>query len=153
MLKFAYFREKVLINPELLRLLETNDVLDVLRDSVSYQFQKLSNVEKTNEGREWYAELPAIVREKFDNYKEDYDKLSRILKSEHNEIKNEMNKGYYYWRLIRSACNTYRNDLKEYDIQLGQEFNLKGTKAISENNLLDDCIVVLDQHAVEDHDS
>ena len=143
----------LLINPELLRLLETNDVLDVIRDSVSYQFQKISNVEKTNEGREWYAELPAIVKGKFDNYREDYEKLSRILKSEDKEMKNEMNKGYYYWRLIRSACNTYRNDLKEYDMQLNQEFNLQETKAISENNLLDECIIVLDQHAVENHDS
>ena len=141
-----------MINPELWRLLETNDFLDVLRDSVSYQLQKLSNVEKTNEGRDWYAELPVIVKEKFDNYKEDYEKLSRILKSESNEIKNEMNKGYYFWRLIRSACNTYRNDLKEYDMQLSQEFNLQETRAISENNLLDECIDVLEKHAVENND-
>ncbi|KEQ56246.1 hypothetical protein AAA799E16_00871 [Marine Group I thaumarchaeote SCGC AAA799-E16] len=140
-----------MINPELLRLLETNDVLDVLRDSVSYQLQKLNNVEKTSEGRDWYAELPAIVKGKFDNYKEDYEKLLRILQSDN--LSEEMNKGYYYWRLIRSACNTYRNDLKEYDLQLSQEFNLQETKAISENDLLNECIGVLEQHAVENHDS
>ena len=78
-----------MINPELLRLLETNNTLDVLKDSVSYQLQKLSNVEKTSEGRDWYAELPQIVKEKFDNYKEDYEKLSRILDSE--KIQEEMN--------------------------------------------------------------
>jgi len=130
-----------MINPEILRLLETNNTLDVLKDSVSYQLQKLNNVEKTNEGRDWYAELPQIVKEKFDNYKEDYEKLSRILDSE--KIQEEMNKGYYYWRLLRSACNTYRNDLKEYDLQLSQEFNLQETKAISENESLDECIGVL----------
>lgn len=30
----------------------------------------------------WYQELPQIVREKFDNYKSDYDHLSRIFKLE-----------------------------------------------------------------------
>ncbi|WP_255430841.1 hypothetical protein [Candidatus Nitrosopumilus sp. SW] len=136
-----------MINPELLRLIETNDTLDVLKDSVSYQLQKLNNVEKTNEGRDWYAELPTIVREKFDNYKVDYERLSRILESD--QMKDEMNKGYYYWRLLRSACNTYRNDLKEYDLQLSQEFNLQETKAISENESLDECIGVLEHHVVE----
>ena len=140
-----------MINPELLRLLETNDVLDVLRDSVSYQLQKLSNVEKTSEGRDWYAELPTIVKEKFDNYKADYEKLTRILESD--DLKDEMNKGYYYWRLMRSACNTYRNDLKEYDLQLNQEFNLQETQAISENTLLDECIGTLEHHVVENHNS
>ena len=140
-----------MINPEILRLLETNNTLDVLKDSVSYQLQKLNNVEKTNEGRDWYAELPQIVKEKFDNYKEDYEKLSRILDSE--KIQEEMNKGYYYWRLLRSACNTYRNDLKEYDLQLSQEFNLQETKAISENESLDECIGVLEHHVVENHES
>ena len=140
-----------MINPELLRLLETNDILDVLNDSVSYQLQKLNNVEKTSEGRDWYAELPQIVKGKFDNYKEDYEKLSRILQSD--QMKDEMNKGYYYWRLLRSACNTYRNDLKEYDLQLSQEFNLQETKAISENELLDECISVLEHHVVENNES
>ncbi|QDI89677.1 hypothetical protein Nisw_03055 [Candidatus Nitrosopumilus sp. SW] len=130
-----------------MRLIETNDTLDVLKDSVSYQLQKLNNVEKTNEGRDWYAELPTIVREKFDNYKVDYERLSRILESD--QMKDEMNKGYYYWRLLRSACNTYRNDLKEYDLQLSQEFNLQETKAISENESLDECIGVLEHHVVE----
>ncbi|RMW35675.1 MAG: hypothetical protein EA443_02145 [Nitrosopumilus sp.] len=134
-----------------MRLLETNNTLDVLKDSVSYQLQKLNNVEKTNEGRDWYAELPQIVKEKFDNYKEDYEKLSRILDSE--KIQEEMNKGYYYWRLLRSACNTYRNDLKEYDLQLSQEFNLQETKAISENESLDECIGVLEHHVVENNES
>lgn len=140
-----------MINPEILRLLETNNTLDVLKDSVSYQLQKLNNVEKTTEGRDWYAELPQIVKEKFDNYKEDYEKLSRILDSD--KIKEEMNKGYYYWRLLRSACNTYRNDLKEYDLQLSQEFNLQETKAISENESLDECIGVLEHHVVENNES
>ena len=140
-----------MINPELLRLLEANNTLDILKDSTSYQLQKLNNVEKTSEGRDWYAELPQIVKEKFDNYKEDYEKLSRILDSE--KIQEEMNKGYYYWRLLRSACNTYRNDLKEYDLQLSQEFNLQETKAISENESLDECIGVLEHHVVENHES
>jgi len=60
-----------------------------------------------------------------------------------------MNKGYYYWRLLRSACHTYRNDLIEYDQQLSQEFNLQATEAISDNAVLNDCIEVLDQHAIE----
>jgi len=144
-----------MINPELLRLLEANNTLnntlDVLKDSTSYQLQKLNNVEKTSEGRDWYAELPQIVKEKFDNYKEDYEKLSRILNSD--KIQEEMNKGYYYWRLLRSACNTYRNDLKEYDLQLSQEFNLQETKAISENESLDECIGTLEHHVVENHES
>ena len=140
-----------MINPELLRLLEANNTLDILKDSTSYQLQKLNNVEKTSEGRDWYAELPQIVKEKFDNYKEDYEKLSRILNSD--KIQEEMNKGYYYWRLLRSACSTYRNDLKEYDLQLSQEFNLQETKAISENESLDECIGVLEHHVVENHES
>ncbi len=140
-----------MINPELLRLLETNDILDVLKDSVLYQLQKLNNVEKTSEGRDWYAELPQIVKEKFDNYKGDYEKLSRFLQSD--QMNEEMNKGYYYWRLLRSACNTYRNDLKEYDLQLSQEFNLQETKAISENESLDECISVLEHHVVENNES
>ena len=132
-----------------MKLLERNDVLDTLKDSVTYQLQKIINVEKTTEGRDWYQELPEIVKAKFDNYKADYENLSRILTSEHEEIKTEMNKGYYYWRLIRSACNTYRNDLVEYDQQLNQEFNLRETEAISDNAVLDECIGVLDQHAIE----
>jgi len=132
-----------------MKLLETNDVLDVLRDSVTYQMQKFYNVEKTSEGQDWYRELPQIVRAKFDNYKVDYEHLLRILKLEHDQIKNEMNKGYYYWRLLRSACNTYRNDLVEYDQQLNQEFNLQETEAISDNMVLNECIGVLDQHVIE----
>lgn len=138
-----------MINPELMQLLETSDVLDVLGDSVSYQLQKIHNVQRTNEGRDWYDELPKIVRGKFDSYREDYDHLSRILKLEPEQIRTEMNKGYYYWRLLRSACHTYRNDLVEYDQQLSQEFNLQATEAISDNIVLNDCIEVLDQHAVE----
>ncbi len=139
-----------MINPKLVKLLETIDVLDIMKDSVVYQLQKIQNVEKTAEGRDWYNELPQIVREKFDNYKTDYENLSGILKSEHEQIKTEMNKGYYYWRLIRSACNTYRNDLIEYDDQLNQDFNLKSTDAISDNAALNECIGILDKHVTED---
>lgn len=138
-----------MINPELMRLLETSDVLDVLGDAVSYQLQKIHNVQRTNEGRDWYNELPKIVKGKFVSYREDYEHLSGILKLEQEQIKTEMNKGYYYWRLLRSACHTYRNDLMEYDQQLSQEFNLQATEAISENAVLNDCIEVLDQHAIE----
>ncbi|WP_249111152.1 hypothetical protein [Nitrosopumilus sp. K4] len=138
-----------MINPELMKLLESIDVLDMLRDSVTYQLQKLRNVEKTSEGRDWYQELPQIVKEKFDNYKTDYEHLDQILKLEPEQINVEMNKGYYYWRLIRSACTTYRNDLSDYDQQLFQEFNLKETEAISDNIILNKCIGVLDQHVVE----
>ena len=134
-----------------MRLLETNDDLDILRDSVEYQLQKIQNVERTSEGRDWYYELPPIVRTKIDSYKTDYEHLSRILKQEQEQIKNEMNKGYYYWRLLRSACNTYRNDLIEYDQQLNQEFNLKETEAISNNSVLAECIRVLDQHVTENN--
>jgi hypothetical protein len=138
-----------MINPDLMKLLETNDVLDILKDSVTYQMQKIHGVEKTSEGREWHREVPQIAREKFDNYKTDYEHLSRILKLEQEKIKNEMNKGYYYWRLLRSACNTYRNDLMEYDHQLNQEFNLNETDAISDNKILNECVGVLDQHVIE----
>ncbi len=135
------------INPKLMELLEKNDVLDILQNSVTYQLQKIHSVEKTSEGQEWYRELPEIVRTKFDNYKTDYEHLSRILEQE--QIRNEMNKGYYYWRLLLSACNTYKNDLIEYDQQLNQEFNLKETEAISDNITLNECIGVLEQHVVE----
>ena len=138
-----------MINPELMKLLETSDVLDMLTDSVSYQLQKIHNVQRTNEGRDWYDELPKIVRGKFDSYKEDYEHLSQILKLGPEQIRSEMNKGYYYWRLLRSACHTYRNDLVEYDQQLSQEFNLKETEAISDNVVLNDSIEILDQHAIE----
>ena len=130
-----------------MELLEKNDVLDILQNSVTYQLQKIHGVEKTNEGQEWYRELPEIIRTKFDNYKTDYEHLSRILEQE--QIRNEMNKGYYYWRLLLSACNTYKNDLIEYDQQLNQEFNLKETEAISDNITLNECIGVLEQHVVE----
>ncbi|MDH5431527.1 MAG: hypothetical protein OEW78_06560 [Nitrosopumilus sp.] len=138
-----------MINPELMELLEKNDILDILTDSVAYQLQKINNVEKTNEGRDWYQELPQIVKEKFDNYKKDYENLARILALEHEQVHNEMNKGYYYWRLLRSACTTYRNDLVEYDQQLILEFNLPETEAISDNSVLNECIGVLDKHAIE----
>lgn len=141
---------RFMIHPELMKLLETIDVLDVLKDSVSYQMQKIQSVEKTTEGRDWYQELPPIVQEKFDNYKTDYEHLSGILQQEKEQIRIEMNKGYYYWRLLHSACNTYRNDLVEYDQQLNQEFNFKETEAISDNEILNECIVVLSQHVVED---
>ena len=138
-----------MINPELMRLLESIDVLEIIRDSISYQIQKIHNVEKTSDGRDWYQELPQIVKEKFDNYKNDFEHLSLILKSEPEKITTEMNKGYYYWRLIRSACITYRNDLADYDQQLFHEFNLKETEAISDNVVLNKCIGVLEQHVVE----
>ena len=138
-----------MINPELMKLLETSDVLDVLKDSVLYQLQKIHNVQRTNEGRDWYDELPEIVRGKFDSYKEDYEYLSQILKLEPGQIRTEMNKGYYYWRLLRSACHTYRNDLIEYDQQLSHEFNLQETEAISDNAVLNDSIGILDLHAIE----
>ncbi|MDH5569890.1 MAG: hypothetical protein OEX98_08910 [Nitrosopumilus sp.] len=138
-----------MINPELMKLLETSDVLDVLKDSVLYQLQKIHNVQRTNEGRDWYDELPEIVRGKFDSYKEDYQYLSQILKLESDQIRTEMNKGYYYWRLLRSACHTYRNDLIEYDQQLSHEFNLQETEAISDNAVLNDSIGILDLHAIE----
>lgn len=138
-----------MINPELMKLLDSNDVLEILRDSVIYQLQKIHNVEKTSEGRDWYQELPQIVKEKVDNYRNDYEHLSLILRSEPEKITSEMNKGYYYWRLIRSACVTYRNDLRDYDQQLNHEFNLKETEAISDNVVLNKCIGVLEQHVVE----
>lgn len=138
-----------MINPELMKLLDSTDVLDILKDSVTYQLQKIRNVEKNSEGRDWYQELPQIIKEKFDNYKTDYEHLEMILKSESEKITSEMNKGYYYWRLVRSACTTYRNDLIDYDHQLFQEFNLKQTEAISDNEVLNKCIGVLDQHVVE----
>lgn len=139
-----------MINPELMKLLDANDVLSILRDSVAYQIQKIHNIEKTTEGQDWYQELPKIVMEKFDNYRKDYEHLSRILDLEYVQIKNEMNKGYYYWRLLHSACNTYRNDLIEYDEQLKQEFNFKNTEAISDNKILSECISIFDQHVIED---
>ncbi|MFB5624687.1 MAG: hypothetical protein ACE5RP_07240 [Nitrosopumilus sp.] len=138
-----------MINPELMELLEKNDVLDIMVDSVSYQLQKINNVEKTDEGRNWYRELPQMIKEKIDNYKTDYENLSRILVLDHEQMKNEMNKGYYFWRLLRSACTTYRNDLVEYDQQLTLEFNLPETEAISDNSVLNECIGVLDKHAIE----
>ncbi|MGV7226708.1 MAG: hypothetical protein ACQ9CV_07300 [Nitrosopumilus sp.] len=138
-----------MINPELMDLLEKNDVLDILIDSTAYQLQKINNVEKTTEGRDWYGELPPIVKDKFDNYKKDYESLSNILTMNHEQIRDEMNKGYYYWRLLRSACTTYRNDLVEYDQQLIQEFNVPETEAISDNTVLNECIGVLDKHAIE----
>lgn len=138
-----------MINSELMKLLESMDILDVIRDSVNYQLQKIHNIGKSSEGRDWYLELPQIVKEKFDNYKADYEHLNLVLKSEHEKIITEMNKGYYYWRLIRSACTTYRNDLMDYDQQLFQEFNLKETEAISDNEVLNKCIGVLEQHVVE----
>jgi len=140
-----------LIHPDLIKLLDSIDVLDILKDSVSYQLQKIQSVEKTNEGRDWYQDLPSMVREKFDNYKTDYEHLSGILKQDIDQIKTEMNKGYYYWRLLHSACITYRNDLVECDQYLNQEFNLKKTDAISDNLALHGCIEVLEQHVIENN--
>ena len=140
------------INPELVKLLDSQDILDVLKDSVEYQMQKLHDIQKTSEGRDWYSELPQIVKGKIDSYNEDYEKLAGILKQDLDGIKAEMNKGYYFWRLMRSACKTYQNDLIEYDHQLNQEFNLKETEAISDNSVLAECIRVLDQHAIENHE-
>lgn len=131
-------------------LLDTNDTLDILKDSVAYQLQKMHNVEKTTDGKEWYQDLPQIVKDKFNDYKEAYENISRILKSDHHIMVNEMNKGYYYWRLLRSSCSTYQNDLIEFEQQLVQEFNFKETKAISDNEVLRDCIKVLTEHAVEE---
>lgn len=138
-----------MINPELMKLLDSIDIVDIFRDAVKYQLEKIENVSKSSEGRDWYQELPQIVKEKFDNYKKDYEHLNLVLKSDSEKITVEMNKGYYYWRLIRSACNTYRNDLKDYDLQLFQEFNLKETDAISDNTVLNKCIGILEQHVVE----
>lgn len=138
-----------MINPELMELLESNDVLDILRDSVSYQIEKLQNVDKTNDGQDWYRGLPKITKEKFDNYKTDYQHLSNILNSEQDQIISEMKKGYYYWRLLRSACVTYQNDLVEYDQQLLDEFAFKPTPAISNNSILNKCIGIFEQHVVE----
>ena len=132
-----------------MKLLDSNDILDILCDSVNYQLQKFHNIEKTSEGRDWYHELPKIVKEKVDNYKTDYEYLSLILKSDLKRVISEMSKGYYYWRLIRSACLTYRNDLTDYDQQLFQEFNLKQTEAISDNVVLNKCIGILEQHVIE----
>ena len=139
-----------MINPELMKLLETQDILDIFVDSVAYQLQKIHNVERTSEGRDWHQELPQIVRAKFDNYKEDYEHLARILKLEKEQLRNEMKKGYYYWRLLRSACNTYKNDLGEYDQQLNYEFSYKETPAISNNLILNKCVQILEKHVIED---
>jgi len=141
-----------MINPELMDLLESNDVLDILRDSVSYQIEKLQNVDKTDDGQDWYRGLPKITKEKFDNYKTDYQHLSDILNSEQDQIISEMKKGYYYWRLLRSACVTYQNDLAEYDQQLLDEFAFKPTSAISNNSVLNKCIGIFEQHVVENED-
>ena len=137
-----------MINPQFIKLLDANDVLDVLKDSVTCQLQKICGVEKTSEDKEWHSEIPQIAREKFDNYKTDYEHLSRIFKLEQEEINNEMSKGHYYWRLLCSACNTYRNDLTGYDHHLNQEFNLKEADAISDNEILNECVGVLDQRVI-----
>jgi hypothetical protein len=139
-----------MINPQLMELLDTIDTLDVLRDSVAYQLQKMQNVEKTTEGKEWYQDLPQIIKNKFNDYKEAYENILRILKSDHQTIVKEMNKGYYFWRLLRSSCYTYQNDLIGFEQQLVDEFNFKETKAISDNEILKECIKVLSEHAVED---
>ncbi|MBS3922161.1 MAG: hypothetical protein KGZ37_03315 [Nitrosarchaeum sp.] len=131
-------------------LLDTNDTLDILKDSVVYQLQKMQNVEKTIDGKDWYQDLPQIVKDKFNDYKEAYENISRILKLERSEMLNQMNKGYYYWRLLRSSCNTYQNNLIEFDQQLVEEFSFKETKAISNNEILQDCVKILTEHAVED---
>ena len=138
-----------MINPELMKLLDNKDAVEILKDATNYQLEKFQNVSSTSEGRDWYHELPNIIKEKFDNYKTDYETLSRILNSSEQEISLELKKGYYYWRLIRSACLTYSDDLAEYDQQLNQEFNLKETEAISNNQTLNKCIEVLNHHVTE----
>jgi len=90
----------------------------------------MQNVEKTTDGKDWYQDLPQIVKNKFRDYNEAYENISRILKSVHQTMLKEMNKSYY-WRLLRSACNTYQNNLVEFDQQLVEKFNLKETRAIS----------------------
>ncbi len=139
-----------MINLKLVNLLESNDVLEVLKDSIKYQMQKINNIEKSSEGREWFQELPPILKTKFENYKKDYENMARIFSTEQDQIKSEMNKGYYYWRLLHSACNTYRNDMVEFDQQLNHEFNFKLTDAISDNTVLNECIGILEQHVTED---
>lgn len=42
-------------------------MLDILRDSISSQIEKLQNVEKTHDGQDLYEGLPKITKEKFDN--------------------------------------------------------------------------------------
>ena len=54
-----------MINLKLVNLLESNDVLEVLKDSIKYQMQKINNIEKSSEGREWFLELPPILKTKF----------------------------------------------------------------------------------------
>ena len=132
-----------------MEMLESNDALDVFRDAVSYQIEKLANVEKTTDGQDWYRSLPQITKEKLDNYKTDYSRLYHTLKGNNEEIVSEMKKGYYFWRLLKSACITYRNDLIEYDQQLLDEFALKPTNAISNNPVLNKCIGIFEQHVVE----
>jgi len=133
-----------------MELLEYNDTLSILKQAVTYQVQKMQNAEKTEGGKEWRQYFPDIVRTKFEDYLKDYEKLSLVLQEEQNTLHDKMNEGYYYWRLLRSACNTYQNDLQEYDTELFQEFGLKKTKAISDNDVLKKCISVLEKHAVED---
>ena len=133
-----------------MELLEYNDTLSVLKQAVAYQVQKMQNTEKTGDGKEWRQYFPDIIKTKFDEYQKDFEKLSLILQEEQSMLLDKMNEGYYYWRLLRSACNTYQNDLQEYDTELFQEFNLKKTKRISDNDVLKKCISVLEEHAVED---
>ena len=131
-------------------LLEYNDTLSVLKQAVAYQVEKMQNAEKTEESKEWKQCLPDLIRTKFNDYMKDFEKLSLILQEEQNILHDKMNEGYYYWRLLRSACNTYQNDLQEYDAELFQEFSLKKTKAISDSDVLKKCISILEEHAVED---
>jgi len=138
-----------MINSVLTDLLESNDTFDVLKLATSYQIQKMQNVDKTKEGQEWKLDFPDIIKTKFDDYLKDFVKLSLILQ-EQNTLFDKMNEGYYYWRLLRSACNTYQSDLKEYDAELFQEFSLKTTKNISDNDALKKCVSVLEEHAIED---
>ncbi|MGH1521294.1 MAG: hypothetical protein ACRBB2_02825 [Nitrosopumilus sp.] len=51
---------------------------------------------------------------------------------------------------LRSACNTYQSVLKEYDAELFQEFSLKTTKNISDDDALKKCVSVLEEHTIED---
>ena len=40
-----------------MNLPDSNDTLDILKDSVAYQLQKMQNVEKTLDEKDWYQDL------------------------------------------------------------------------------------------------
>lgn len=84
--------------------------------------QKINNVEKSSEGQGWYQELPQIVKGKFDNYKSNYEHLSRIFKLEYVQIKSEMNKGYYSI-LSRNWWQSHKQPFEHFTL-LQSEHNL-----------------------------